>query len=38
MSKRKRAIHERTDDWAQLRLLLQWPEQVTPPQHLVYTS
>jgi len=28
MSKRKRASHERTDDWAQLRLLLQWPEQV----------
>lgn len=28
MSKRKRAIHARTDDWAQLRRLLQWPEQV----------
>ena len=28
MSKRERAVHERTDDWAQLRLRLQWPEQV----------
>ncbi len=28
MSKRKRTVHERTDDWAQLRLLLKWPEQV----------
>ncbi len=28
MAKRKRAVHERTEEWAQLRLLLKWPEQV----------
>ncbi len=28
MAKRKRAVHERTDDWAQLRRLLKWPDQV----------
>ncbi len=28
MGTRKRVVHERTEDWAQLRLLLKWPEQV----------
>jgi putative transposase len=28
MAKRKRDIYERTEDWAQLWLLLKWPEQV----------
>ena len=28
MAKRTRDVHERTEDWAQLRLLLKWPEQV----------
>lgn len=28
MAKRKRAVHERTEDWARLRLLLKWPEQI----------
>ena len=28
MGKRKRAIHERTDNWPQLRQHLNWPEQV----------
>lgn len=28
MPKKKRAVHERTEDWSQLRLLMKWPEQV----------
>ena len=28
MPKRKRAVHERTDNWPQLRQHLKWPEQV----------
>ena len=28
MAKRKRAVHERTEDWAHLRPRLKWPEQV----------